>query len=112
MSCATLGEAVARIAPFEKLVGDMGTTGLTMAQGSIKLTWHCNYNDPIVRPQVVDNIFASWINYARWLADDTASPTRVSLQRKSPGAELEQEIGRASCRERVEITVGAVRVKK
>lgn len=90
MSCATLGEAVARIAPFEKLVGDMGTTELAMAQGSIKLTWHCNYNDPIVRPQVVDNIFASWINYARWLADDTASPTRVSLQRKSPGAELEQ----------------------
>ena len=28
MSCATLGEAVARIAPFEKLVGDMGTNGL------------------------------------------------------------------------------------
>jgi len=37
MSCATLGEAVARIAPFEKLVGDMGTTGLSMAQGSITL---------------------------------------------------------------------------
>ncbi len=91
MSCATLGEAVARIAPFEKLVGDMGTTGLAMAQGSIKLTWHCNYDDPIVRPQVVDNVFASWVTYARWLADDTAaSPTRVRLKRQSPGAELEQ----------------------
>ncbi|MGO1500037.1 MAG: AraC family transcriptional regulator [Marinobacter sp.] len=91
MSCATLGEAVARIAPFEKLVGDMGTTELTMAQGSIKLTWHCNYNDPIVRPQVVDNVFASWITYARWLADNiAASPTSVHLKRESPGAELEQ----------------------
>ncbi|MBU2875702.1 AraC family transcriptional regulator [Marinobacter salexigens] len=91
MSCATLGEAVARIAPFEKLVGDMGTTGLTMAQGSIKLTWHCNYDDPIVRPQVVDNVFASWVNYARWLADDSAaSPTNVRLKRQSPGKDLEQ----------------------
>lgn len=91
MSCATLGEAVARIAPFEKLVGDMGTTGLAIAQGSITLTWNCNYDDPVVRPQVIDNVFASWVNYARWLADDTAaSPTSVRLQRKSPGAELEQ----------------------
>lgn len=91
MSCATLGEAVARIAPFEKLVGDMGTTELAMTQGSIKLTWHCNYNNPIVRPQVVDNVFASWVTYARWLADDTAaSPTSVHLKRESPGAELEQ----------------------
>lgn len=90
MSCATLGEAVARIAPFEKLVGDMGTTALAMAQGSIKLTWNCNYDHPEVRPQVVDNVFASWINYARWLADDTnASPTCVTLKRESPGAGLE-----------------------
>src|SRR5690554_932352 len=88
MSCATLGEAVTRIAPYEKLVGDMGTTGLTMAQGSIKLTWNCNYDDPIVRPQVVDNVFASWVNYARWLADDTAaSPNNVRLKRQSPGTD-------------------------
>ena len=26
MNCTTLGEAIMRIAPFEKLVGDMGTT--------------------------------------------------------------------------------------
>jgi AraC-like DNA-binding protein len=91
MSCATLGEAVARIAPFEKLVGDMGTTGLSMAQGSITLTWNCNYNDPVVRPHVVDNVFASWVTYARWLADDTAaSPSSVRLKRASPGIELEQ----------------------
>ncbi|WP_309045358.1 AraC family transcriptional regulator [Marinobacter sediminicola] len=91
MSCVTLGEAVARIAPFEKLVGDMGTTALAMEQGCIKLIWNCNYNDPAVRPQVIDNVFASWVNYARWLADDTtASPTGVRLMRQSPGSELEQ----------------------
>lgn len=90
MSCATLGEAVARIAPFEKLVGDMGTTGLTMTGDEITLTWTCNYTDPLVRPHLVDNVFASWINYARWLADDTeAAPTRVQLRRASPGQHLE-----------------------
>ncbi|MFP3977903.1 AraC family transcriptional regulator [Marinobacter sp. KMM 10035] len=91
MSCVTLGEAVARIAPFEKLVGDMGTTALAMEQDCIKLIWNCNYNDPAVRPQVIDNVFASWVNYARWLADDTtASPTGVRLMRQSPGVKFEQ----------------------
>lgn len=91
MSCATLGEAVARIAPFEKLVGDMGTTALQMKGEEIALVWHCNFQDAVVRPQVVDNVFASWINYARWLADvPQAAPSSVRLQRPSPGVEYEK----------------------
>lgn len=90
MSCATLGEAVARIAPFEKLVGDMGTTTLAMSGDDITISWNCNYTDPVVRPHLVDNVFGSWINYARWLADnEQASPTRVQLRRSSPGQGLE-----------------------
>ncbi len=90
MSCATLGEAVARIAPYEKLVGDMGTTSLAVKGEDITLVWSCNYTDPTVRPHLVDNVFASWVNYARWLADDQeASPSSVKLRRRSPGAELE-----------------------
>ncbi|PSF13013.1 AraC family transcriptional regulator [Marinobacter shengliensis] len=90
MSCATLGEAVTRIAPYEKLVGDMGTTGLRMKGSEVSLVWTCNFTDPVVWPQVVDNVFASWINYARWLADnDNASPIRVALKRSSPGPEYE-----------------------
>ncbi len=92
MSCATLGEAVTRIAPYEKLVGDMGTTRLQMSGDTVTLVWRCNYTDPMVQPHVVDNVFASWVNYARWLADtNEASPLRVTLQRKTPGAELEGE---------------------
>ncbi len=90
MSCATLGEAVARIAPFERLVGDMGTTHLTGSGDHIKLTWACNYTAPVVRPHMVDNVFASWIHYARWLADNNAaSPVEVYLEHPSPGPELE-----------------------
>lgn len=91
MSCATLGEAVARIAPFEKLVGDMGTTQIAGSGDHIKLKWACNYTDPVVRPHMVDNVFASWINYARWLADNnTASPVEVYLEHPSPGPDLER----------------------
>jgi len=92
MSCATLGEAVTRIAPYEKLVGDMGTTGLRMKGHEVSLVWTCNFTDPVVWPHVVDNVFASWISYARWLADnDNAYPIRVSLQRSSPGPIYEAE---------------------
>jgi len=91
MSCATLGEAVTRIAPYEKLVGDMGTTRLKMKGDSATLIWTCNFTDPVVWPQVVDNVFASWINYARWLADSTdATPLEVRLRRPSPGPEYEK----------------------
>ncbi len=91
MSCATLGEAVARIAPFEKLVGDMGTTQLGVHGDEITLSWNCNYDDPVVRPHLVDNVFSSWINYARWLADNqSAAPTRVRLRRTLPDPALEQ----------------------
>lgn len=92
MSCATLGEAITRIAPYEKLVGDMGTTRMRMKGDEVILVWHCNYTDPLVRPQVVDNVFASWVKYARWLGDNTeASPFAVRLQRQSPGPALELE---------------------
>lgn len=91
MSCGTLGEAVTRIAPYEKLVGDMGTTGLRMSGDEVSLVWTCNFTDPLVWPQVVDNVFASWINYARWLADNReASPLRVQLRRSSPGSDYEK----------------------
>ena len=92
MSCATLGEAVARITPFEKLVGDMGVTRVSSKGDNIQLTWHCNYTDPLVRPHMVDNVFASWINYARWLANrDDASPLEILLEHASPGARWERE---------------------
>lgn len=90
MSCSTLGEAIARIGPFGKLVGDMGTTRISSEGDTIQLTWRCRYTDPDVLPQMVDNVFASWINFSRWLADNNnASPSAVTLMRPSPGRELE-----------------------
>lgn len=85
MSCATLGEAIAKIAPFEKLVGDMGTTQVLAEKDEIIVQWQCNYPHEQVRPQMVDNVFSSWIGYARWLGGEVkASPLRVELQRPMP----------------------------
>ncbi|QSP94449.1 AraC family transcriptional regulator [Marinobacter salinisoli] len=90
MSCATLGEAVARIPPFERLVGDMGTTRLALQGNQAILSWRCNYTDPVVCDHIVDNVMSSWIKYARWLADDeSAGPNLVRLCRSSPGKDLE-----------------------
>jgi AraC-like DNA-binding protein len=92
MSCETLGEAVERIARYEKLVGDMGVTTREVTPEAVRLSWHCGYSDPAVRAHMVDNVFASWINYARWLADlPSAGPLRVELEHPSPGSEWEAE---------------------
>jgi len=91
MSCATLGEAIARIAPYERLVGDMGVTEARPAgSGMVRLHWHCAYTDPRVRHHMIDNVFQSWIGYARWLADrEDARPVRIELEHASPGAPYE-----------------------
>ncbi|MES2818503.1 MAG: AraC family transcriptional regulator [Pseudomonadota bacterium] len=80
MNCATLGEAMSRIVPYEKLVGDMGTSRLDMRGEDVVLSWHCRYDDPLVRRQMVDNVLASWLLYARWLGDSAYSPREVWLE--------------------------------
>jgi AraC-like DNA-binding protein len=91
MSCATLGEAIARIAPYEKLVGDMGVTTLESVPPNLLLRWHCAYPNPRVRAQMTDNVLASWVNYARWLSDDPAGPLEVRLEHGLSDPALRQE---------------------
>ena len=87
MSCANLGEVVARIAPYEKLVGDMGHTQIYAQGDEIFIQWHCHYPEPSVREQMVDNVFASWINFARWLGNTQEHhPLRVELERNAPAS--------------------------
>ncbi len=96
MSCSNLREAIERIAPFEKLVGDMGTTSLEPDVDdpeSLIVRWHCTYPDPEVRPHMVDNVFASWVNYSRWLSNnDKVTPASVRLEKHRPDepAQLER----------------------
>ncbi|WP_148862292.1 AraC family transcriptional regulator [Marinobacter fonticola] len=90
MSCATLGEAIQYIIPYEKLVGDLGITQFFVQDDEMHLVWQCAYTDPIVRTQVIDNVIASWINYARWLGDEpNTRPRAVYLEHRSPGPDYE-----------------------
>lgn len=84
MSCATMGDAIERIPTYERLVGDMGITDIKQTSDSIFLNWCCAYSDQLVRQHMIDNVLASWTNFARWLANKDASPERIYLEREAP----------------------------
>ncbi len=89
MSCATMGDAIERIPTYERLVGDMGVTHIEQTKDSIFLNWHCAYTDTLVRQHMIDNVLASWTNFARWLANQDASPERIFLERSTPSSKNE-----------------------
>ncbi|WOS72779.1 AraC family transcriptional regulator [Pseudomonas aeruginosa] len=84
MNCATLGEAMSRITPYEKLVGDMGTSRIEAAGGQVRLIWNCRHQTPLVRRHMVEHVLASWVLYARWIADLEGSPDEVWLEHDLP----------------------------
>ncbi|VXC67121.1 AraC family transcriptional regulator [Pseudomonas sp. 8Z] len=86
MNCATLGEAMSRIAPYEKLVGDMGTSHIEAAADHVRLIWSCRHQAPEVRRHMVENVLASWLLYARWIADIEHSPREVWFEHAQPAA--------------------------
>jgi AraC-like DNA-binding protein len=91
MSCATIGDAMDKIQPYERLVGDMGTTSFQDLGSSLLQQWHCIYDDTSVRPHMIDNVLASWTTFARWLANQDASPEKILFQRSAPSVEIQQE---------------------
>ena len=97
MNCATLGEAMSRIVPYEKLVGDMGTSQLQMAGDHVRLIWNCRHENREIRRHMVENVLASWLLYARWIAETERSPRAVWLEHARPDgveqADYEQLFG-------------------
>ena len=91
MSCATIGEALQHISRFERLVGDMGITTMSSHGEFMHIQWHCAYPDTEVRQHMIDNVLASWISYARWLANQTTSPNAVRLEHPLPKLEYVQK---------------------
>lgn len=105
MNCATLGEALTKIQPFEKLVGDMGTTSIEPASAAtddkpgkaetngknatLRINWHCIFTDPIAKRHMIDNCLASWVTFARYLVGKNYDPVQVSLTRAKPQSEKE-----------------------
>jgi len=84
MTCATFAEVLEYVQPYEKLVGDMGVTSMVKNHDEIQVHWHCAYPMSVVREQMIDNIFASWVLYSRWLSGLDLHPKCVHLQRQQP----------------------------
>ena len=84
MNCATLGEAMSRIMPYEKLVGDMGVSRVEGASDHVKMIWTCRHQAEPIRRHMVENVLASWLLYARWIADMDRSPTEAWFEHALP----------------------------
>jgi len=91
MNCENLGQAISKIQPFEKLVGDMGTTTLRQLGDKIKISWHCQFTDPTVKRHMVDNCLASWLTFARYLVGQESNPNELLLARKQPALSQQNE---------------------
>ncbi|ARU89055.1 AraC family transcriptional regulator [Pseudomonas sp. M30-35] len=84
LNCATLGEAISRIVPYEKLVGDMGVSRVESHTEQTRLIWSCRHDEPLIRRHMVENVLASWLLYARWIADKDYSPAAVWFEHPQP----------------------------
>ena len=84
MNCENLGQAIEKIQPFEKLVGDMGRTTIDNIDDKVKVSWHCRFTDPVVKRHMIDNCLASWLTFARYLVDNKSNPSTILLTREQP----------------------------
>ena len=91
MNCENLGQAITKIQPFEKLVGDMGTTTFADLGDQIKISWHCQFTEPKVKRHMIDNCLGSWLTFARYLVNQTSNPSAILLSRKKPALDQQNE---------------------
>ena len=91
MNCENLGQVISKIQPFEKLVGDMGTTTISPLGEQVKISWHCQFTDTSVKRHMVDNCLASWLTFARYLVSQDSNPSELRLSRQQPSLSQQQE---------------------
>ncbi|HIK74962.1 MAG TPA: AraC family transcriptional regulator [Alcanivorax sp.] len=85
LSASTLLEALAKVARYEKRVGDLGRVETQLRGNESRILWHCHFTRQPVRRHLVEAVFAGWLGYTRWLADDPAlTPERVWFEHAGP----------------------------
>jgi len=85
LSASTLLEALAKVARYEKRVGDLGSVETQLRGNESRILWHCRFTREPVRRHLVEAVFAGWLGYTRWLADDpTLTPERVWFEHPGP----------------------------
>ena len=98
MNCSTVGEALAMVPIFEKVVGDMGVTTIHAEGGLTHVRWHCNFDNALVRRHVIENVLGSWTRFARWISGEDRSPVAVFFEHEAPvNIELIKEYDEVFC---------------
>lgn len=88
MNCRTSREALYKTPEYEAIVGDMGVTRIEPSDEHLAMSWICQYDDPVVRPHMIDNVLGSWLVFARWLTDlPEGKPTQVLFEHPIPDDE-------------------------
>jgi len=91
LSASTLLEALAKVARYERRVGDLGSVETQLRGNESRVIWHCRFPRQPVRRHLIENVFASWLRYTRWLADDLAlTPDQVWFEHPGPRAPREE----------------------
>ena len=89
MNSRSAREALHLTPEYEAIVGDMGITRIEKYGPHLAMRWVCQYDDPVVRPHMIDNVLGSWLLFARWLADlQDGKPEKVLFERPQPDARL------------------------
>lgn len=92
MNCRTLGEALARVPSYEKIVGDMGVTRALHEPGQTRVVWRCQFNQALVRRHIIDNVLASWTRYTRWMTNEpNQHPLGVYFEHDPPAPSLMED---------------------
>jgi AraC-like DNA-binding protein len=85
MNCANLGEVLAKIPIYEKIVGDMGVSSTTQMPEHVLQRWECQFTEVIPRRHEVEAVIASWYTYARnFLHVDASFAESVWFEHSAP----------------------------
>jgi len=77
----------------------------------VKLIWTCRHQTAEIRRHMVENVLASWLLYARWIADMQRSPSEVWFEHSLPeGVEVAEYETLFGCPVRFEQTCNALLV--
>ncbi|AKX50556.1 AraC family transcriptional regulator [Thiopseudomonas alkaliphila] len=79
MNCATLGQAIERIIPYEALVGDSGYSEIIQHQDRLELIWHCRHQSAMASRHLAENVLAAWLSYAQHLTGTQHAPLQVNF---------------------------------
>ncbi len=92
LSAGTLLEALAKVARYEKRVGELGRVETQLRGNESRILWHCGFPRQPMRRHLIENVFAAWLRYTRWLAnDDALTPERVWFEHAAPRDPREQQ---------------------